>query len=104
MVERTTRWPRPMQIGRLAGLHRNAPDVERPLPLPEPARRLDRRPPGQPPLRNHPVLDGVKQPLDSARSLRRVAGAGNPPHRPFDPTLHYDVANWVRSLQDLGLS
>jgi hypothetical protein len=30
--------------------------------------------------------------------------AGNPPHRPFDPKLHYKVANWVRSLQDRGLS
>ena len=93
-----------MQIGRLRWLHRNAPGVERQLPLPEPARRLDRRPPGQPPLRDHPVLDGVKQPFDSARSLRREAGAGNPPHRPFDPNLHYDVADCVRSLQDLGLS
>ena len=30
--------------------------------------------------------------------------AGNPPHRPFDPKVHYDVANWVRSLQERGLS
>jgi hypothetical protein len=30
--------------------------------------------------------------------------AGNPPHHPFDPKLHYEVANWVRALQAGGLS
>ena len=35
---------------------------------------------------------------------RAWTGAGNPPHRPFDPKLHYDVANWVRRLQARGLS
>lgn len=32
------------------------------------------------------------------------ASARQPPHRPFDPKLHYAVANWVRSLQRKGLS
>ena len=27
-----------------------------------------------------------------------------PSHRPFSPKLHYQVANWVRSMQKLGLS
>lgn len=35
---------------------------------------------------------------------RAWTAAGNPPHRPFDPKLHYDVANWVRRLQARGLS
>lgn len=35
---------------------------------------------------------------------RAWTNAGNPPHRPFDPKVHYDVANWVRSLQERGLS
>jgi hypothetical protein len=35
---------------------------------------------------------------------RAWAGAGKPSHRPFDPKLHYEVANWVRSLQARGLS
>ncbi|MEO7859886.1 MAG: hypothetical protein ABIU05_05485 [Nitrospirales bacterium] len=30
--------------------------------------------------------------------------AGNPPHRPFNPKVQYDVANWVRRLQARGLS
>ncbi len=30
--------------------------------------------------------------------------APKPPHRPFSPKLHYQVANWVSSLQRLGLS
>jgi hypothetical protein len=36
--------------------------------------------------------------------MRAWASAGQPPHRPFDPKVHYDVANWVRSLQQQGLS
>ena len=35
---------------------------------------------------------------------RAWTDAGNPPHRPFDPKVHYDVANWVRRLQARGLS
>lgn len=35
---------------------------------------------------------------------RAWTDAGNPPHRPFDSKLHYDVANWVRRLQARGLS
>jgi hypothetical protein len=35
---------------------------------------------------------------------RAWTDAGNPPHRPFDPKVHYNVANWVRSLQERGLS
>jgi hypothetical protein len=35
---------------------------------------------------------------------RAWTAAGNPPHHPFDPKVHYEVANWVRALQARGLS
>lgn len=50
-------------------------------------------------VRHHP-----KFPAELEWLIRAWAGAGQPPHRPFDPKVHYAVANWVRSLQQLGLS
>ena len=49
--------------------------------------------------RHHP-----KFPAELEWLMHAWAGAGQPPHRPFDPKVHYDVANWVRSLQQQGLS
>lgn len=45
-----------------------------------------------------------KFPAELEWLARAWTDAGNPPHRPFDPKVHYDVANWVRSLQERGLS
>lgn len=45
-----------------------------------------------------------KFPAELEWLARAWTDAGNPPHRPFDPKLHYEVANWVRSLQERGLS
>jgi hypothetical protein len=45
-----------------------------------------------------------KFPVELEWLAQAWTGAGNPPHRPFDPKVHYDVANWVRSLQTRGLS
>lgn len=49
--------------------------------------------------RHHP-----KFPAELEWLIRAWADAGQPPHRPFDPKVHYIVANWVRSLQQQGLS
>ena len=43
-------------------------------------------------------------PVELEWLARAWTDAGNPPHRPFDPKVHYDVANWVRRLQSRGLS
>lgn len=69
-------------------------------------------------VKNHAVLPEVKTawtalytdrhhpkfPAELEWLMRAWAEAGQPPHRPFDPKVHYDVANWVRSLQQQGLS
>ncbi len=69
-------------------------------------------------VKNHSLLPEVKTSWISVYGVRHHpkfpaelewlrcawAWAGQPPHRPFDPKVHYDVANWVRSLQQLGLS
>lgn len=49
--------------------------------------------------RHHP-----KFPAELEWLMHAWVRAGQPPHRPFDPKMHYDVANWVRSLQQLRLS
>ena len=41
----------------------------------------------------------------SLQWLRRVwEQEGSPPHQPFVPKVHYEVANWVESLKRMGLS
>ena len=61
-----------MQIGGLGRRHRKPLVVERQIALQEPVGFLQGRDLRQPPLRDHPIVEGVEQPLDPPLGLRRV--------------------------------